>query len=472
MRRLPFGARCPGQLSRGDWLRRTSSDRAACATVVHLSRPRSVPAAYRSHVAAAAASPPRVLHLSLVVGGELRDREGGRIGRVDDLIVRLGEDEYPPVTGVLATVAGRQVFVPADEVEEIDHGRVSLRSVRLDLQPFRRRPQEVLLKKDVLDRQLINVEGARLVRSNEIEIARLGGWYRVVGVDVGLRGLVRRLVPRALAGNVGASEFLDWASVEPFTGHVPTVRLRVPHPKLARLHPAQLADLVEAASHSEGEEIIKAVGENPELEADVFEELEAHHQLEFIEERSDEEVAQVLARMESDDAADLVTELPEGRREQVVELLPTVQRRRVRALLGYDPATAGGLMSPDFVCLYAQATQAEALDHVRASRSSAEALASIYVMNARKRLTGAIALADLLRADPELRMGEIAGVPQRVRPEADLEEIARLMTDFDLTVLPVVDGEQRLLGVITVDDVFELVLPKGWQRRFGILGED
>jgi CBS domain-containing protein len=431
-----------------------------------------VPAAYRSDVAAAAASPPRVLHLSLVVGGELRDREGGRIGRVDDLIVRLGEDEYPPVTGVLATVAGRQVFVPADEVEEIDHGRVSLRSVRLDLQPFRRRPQEVLLKKDVLDRQLINVEGARLVRSNEIEIARLGGWYRVVGVDVGLRGLVRRLVPRALAGNVGASEFLDWASVEPFTGHVPTVRLRVPHPKLARLHPAQLADLVEAASHSEGEEIIKAVGENPELEADVFEELEAHHQLEFIEERSDEEVAQVLARMESDDAADLVTELPEGRREQVVELLPTVQRRRVRALLGYDPATAGGLMSPDFVCLYAQATQAEALDHVRASRSSAEALASIYVMNARKRLTGAIALADLLRADPELRMGEIAGVPQRVRPEADLEEIARLMTDFDLTVLPVVDGEQRLLGVITVDDVFELVLPKGWQRRFGILGED
>jgi Mg/Co/Ni transporter MgtE len=310
------------------------------------------------------------------------------------------------------------------------------------------------------------------VRSNEIEIARLTGWYRVVGVDVGLRGLVRRLVPRALARNVAESEFLDWASVEPFTGHVPTVRLRVPHPKLARLHPAQLADLVEAASHNEGEEIIKAVGENPELEADVFEELEAHHQLEFIEERSDEEVAEILARMESDDAADLVTELPEERREQVVELLPTVRRRRVRALLGYDPATAGGLMSPEFVCLYAQATQAEALERVRASRSSAEALASVYVMNARKRLTGAIALADLLRADPGLRLGEIAGVPQRVRPEADLEEVARLMTDFDLIVLPVVDEEQRLLGVITVDDVLELVLPKGWQRRFGILGED
>jgi CBS domain-containing protein len=418
------------------------------------------------------ASPARVLHLSLVAGSELRDRSGGKVGRVDDLIVRLGEDEYPPVTGVLATVAGRQVFVPADEVEEIAQGSVALRSVRLDLQPFRRRPQEVLLKKDVLDRQLINVDGARLVRSNDIEIARLGGWYRVVGVDIGLRGLLRRLVPRTLAQSVGTSEFLDWASVEPFTGHVPSLRLRVPHPKLARLHPAQLADLVEAASHREGEEIIKAVGEDPELEADVFEELESHHQLEFMEERSDEEVAQVLGRMESDDAADLVAELPEERREQVVELLPDAQRRRVRALLGYDPATAGGLMSPDFVCVYSQATQADVLERVRISRSSAEALSWIYVMNARKRLIGAIALVDLLRADPQLRVGEVAGVPQRVRPEAGLEEIARLMTDFDLIVVPVVDTEDRVLGVITVDDVLELVLPKGWQRRFGVLGED
>jgi CBS domain-containing protein len=408
----------------------------------------------------------------LIVGGDLRDRDGGRVGRVDDLIVRLGQDEYPPVTGLLATVAGRQVFVPADEVEDIEHGRVALRSARLDLQPFRRRRQEVLLKKDVLDRQLINVDGARLVRSNEIEIARLEGWYRVVGVDIGLRGLVRRLLPRPLARNLESSGFLDWASVEPFTGHVPTVRLRVPHPKLARLHPAQLADLVEAASHREGEEIIKAVGTDPELEADVFEELEAHHQVEFIEERSDAEVAEVLARMESDDAADLVAELSEERREQVLELLPVVQRRRVRTLLGYDPATAGGLMSPDFVCVYTQATHDEVLQRLRMTRSPAETLEWLYVMNSRKRLVGAISLADFVRADPQLRIGEIARGVQRVRPEADLEEVARLMTDFDLTIVPVVDDEGRLLGVVTVDDVLELVLPKPWQRRFGILGEE
>jgi CBS domain-containing protein len=414
---------------------------------------------------------PRVLHLSLVAGGDLVDTDGAKLGRIDDLIVRLGGEDYPPVTGALATIAGRQVFVPADAIAELAHGRTSLRSRRLDLAPFERRPQEVLLKKDVLDRQLINVDGARLVRSNEIELARLDGWFRVVGVDVSLRGLLRRVVPRALADRLGAGDFLDWASVEPFTGHVPTVRLRVPHPKLARLHPAQLADLVEQASHREGREILGAVGGDPELEADVFEELEHHHQQEFVEERSDDEVAHVLARMEPDDAADLVRELPEERRDEIVRLLPLVQRRRVRALLGYDPATAGGLMSPEFVCVFSQATQADVLARIRSTSASAEALGWIYVMNASKRLSGALALVDLLRAEPDARVGEIADMPQPVRPEADLEEVARLMTDFDLTVVPVVDADERMLGVVTVDDVLELVLPRGWRRQFGLLGE-
>jgi CBS domain-containing protein len=420
---------------------------------------------------APASTTPRVLHLALVTGGDLLDPAGAKLGRVDDLIVRLGEDGYPPVTGLLATLAGRQVFVPADAIAEIEHGRVRMRARRLDLQPFERRPDEVLLKKDVLDRQLINVDGARLVRSNEIELARLDGWYRVVGVDTGLRGLLRRLVPRVVAESVGTSQFLDWASVEPFTGHVPSVRLRVPHPKLARLHPAQLADLVEQASHHEGQEILGAVGGDPELEADVFEELEPNHQQEFIEERSDADVAEVLARMESDDAADLVSELPEERRDEVVRLLPLVQRRRVRALLGYDPATAGGLMSPEFLCVFTQATQREVIERIRASRISAEALGWIYVMNASKRLAGAVALVDVLRAGPDALLGDIADMPQRVRPDAELEEVARMMTDFDLTVVPVVDGEERLLGVVTVDDVLELVLPRGWRRQFGLFGE-
>jgi CBS domain-containing protein len=413
---------------------------------------------------------PTIVHLSLVIGGRLLDRAGDRLGRVDDVIVRL-EGEYPPVSGLLATVAGRPVFVPAEAVSEIDHGHVTLRRASLDLRPFERRSQEVLLKKDVLDRQLINVEGARLVRANEIELARLDGWYRVVGVDIGLRGIARRVVPRRLARRIRLGQFLDWASVEPFTGHVPTVRLRVPHPKLARLHPAQLADLVEAASHREGGEIIQAVGGDEELEADVFEELDSQHQREFLDERSDEQVARVLARMQPDDAADALGDLADHRRERVAELLPALQRRKVRALVGFDPATAGGLMSPEFVCVYDSATCAEALERVRTSRSSAETLAWVYVMARSKRLRAAIPLADLVRADPDMEIADAAVfAPPRVGPDAGVEELARLMTDYDLTVVPVTDDRDQLMGVVTVDDVLELVLPKGWRRRFDLLG--
>jgi len=420
----------------------------------------------------ATTSPPTVLHLSLIVGGTLRDRNGGRLGRVDDLIVHLGED-YPPVTGVLARVAGRQVFVPASELAEIAHTRVEMVSDRIDLQPFERREGEVLLRKDVLDRQLINIDGARLVRANEIEIARIEGWYRVVGVDTGLRGIVRRVVPRRVGSTMPPGAFLDWASVEAFTGHVPTVRLRIPHPKLARLHPAQLADLVEAASHNEGREIMTAVGDDSELEADVYEELDAQHRREFVEERPDQEVAHLLERMEPDDAVDLLGDLPDERREDVVRLLPPVQRRRVRALAGYDPATAGGLMSPEFVCLYAQASKAEAIERIERSRAPADTLAWVYVMNLDRRLKGAIALADLLRAPSDGKMGDVATfLPPRVSAEAGLEEVARLMTDYDLTVVPVVDERDQIMGVVSVDDVLEMVLPRGWRRRFDVLGAD
>jgi len=421
-------------------------------------------------VATTAPTLPLVLHLSLVVPGELRDTAGEKLGRADDLIVRLGGDEYPPVRGVVATVAGRQVYLPADQVEEIAVGCVILRPGRLDLQHFQRRESEVLLKKDVLDRQLINIDGARLVRANEIELARIDGWYRVVGVDVSLRGLVRRLVPRVLAQRVSLGTFLDWASLEPFTGHVPTVRLRVPHPKLARLHPAELADLVEAASHNQGGEIMAAVASDPELEADVFEELEDQHRLEFVEERTDAQIAALLERMEADDAADLVLQLDEERREPVVSLLKGVQRRRVRALLGYDPATAGGLMSPEFVCVYGQATVAEAIERVRTSLVAPDNAAWVYTMNTNHRLRGGIRLAELLRAEPQLRLIELLRPVQAVRPDAELEEVARLMTDFDLTVVPVTDENDHLVGVITVDDVLEVVLPQGWRRHFGVLG--
>jgi MgtE intracellular N domain/CBS domain len=425
-------------------------------------------------VSAPAAQAPPILHLSSVVGSPLRDADGERLGKVEDLIVRLGGVGYPPITGFLVSVAGRPSFLGADRVSEIGTDGVVMRKAKLDLRPFERRAEEVLLKRDLLDRQLINVEGARLVRANEIELALVAGSWRVVGVDTGPRGGLRRLLPKGLGAHIATGEFLDWAGVEPFVGHVPTVRLRVPHPKLAKLHPAQIADLVEAASRHEGEEIIQAVGDDDrELEADVFEELDDQHQREFLEDRPDSQIAEILSRMAPDDAADIVGELDEERREPVLTLLPVSHRIKVRALLGYDPAEAGGLMSPDFIVLRGSACAAEALEAVRASSIAPELLSTVFVSSAEGPLEGSVPVTALLRVEADRELATIVKHETPcLAPDASFEEVARLMADYNLTAIPVADEHGQMLGVVTVDDVLEAMLPRGWRRRFGLLGED
>jgi hypothetical protein len=417
---------------------------------------------------------PPILHLSEVVGGPLRDSDGERLGRVQDVIVRLGGVGYPPITGFLVKVAGRTSFLGMERVSEIGPGGVVLSKAKLDLRRFDRRPEEVLLREDVLDRQLINVKGARLVRANEIELALVAGSWRVVGVDTGARGGVRRLLGKRLGAHIATGEFLDWAGVEPFVGHVPTVRLRVPHPKLAKLHPAQIADLVEAASRREGEEIIQAVGDDDrELEADVFEELDDQHQREFLENRPDEQVAQILARMAPDDAADVIGELDEDRREPILGLLPVSHRVKVRALLGYDPAEAGGLMSPDFVLLRDTTAAGDALQAVRRSPVSPELLSTVFVSGADGSLAGGVPVTALLRAEPGARLEQLVKHESPCLPtDASFEEVARLMADYNLTAISIVDDADRMVGVVTVDDVLEAMLPRGWRLRFGLLGED
>ncbi|MBV8301903.1 MAG: magnesium transporter, partial [Candidatus Dormibacteraeota bacterium] len=240
----------------------------------------------------------------------------------------------------------------------------------------------------------------------------------------------------------------------------------LPLRRLRRLHPAQIADLVEAASHDEGEEIISAVHSDPELEADVFEELDIEHQVEFLRDRSDEDAAKVLAEMNADDAADLITDLDQNRRAPILAKLPAPQQAKVRALLSYNSESAGGLMSTDFVALPASKTAGDALAAIRAVDLLPQLVADVFVTDSDSRLAGAVPISDLVRADPAASLGSLAEHGKvSVRPDDDFTEVARRMADFNLTVAPVVDGEDRLIGAITVDDVLEAMLPESWRRR-------
>ena len=410
-----------------------------------------------------------LLHLSSVIKRPLVDGAGDRLGRVQDLVAQVGDSPHPPVVGLVVTIGGRDLFVPIRKVAAFESGRVLFDGLRVDLRRFERRPGELLLARDLLARHLINFVGGRLIRANEIELAKVSGTWEVVAVDSARRPILGRLLPGRFGSRSNRHSIVDWASIEPFVAHVPSSRLRIPYRKLAKLHPAQIADLVEAASHDEGEEIIEAVGADRELEADVFEELDTEHQLEFVRSRSDVEAARLLSSMAPDDAADLITEVDQEHRLPILNLLPEPQQRKVRSLLSYNPETAGGLMSPDFLSVPATASIRDVLDAVRLSSAPLEALNVVFALDDDGHLVGSASVVRLVRADPSATLGSIVEAePVHVHPDWDLGGVVRTMSDFNLIVAPVLsDGHLEILGVVTVDDVLELLLPTGWRRDFG-----
>jgi CBS domain-containing protein len=416
---------------------------------------------------------PDVIHVSSVAGSPLLDSAGERLGRVEDVIVRMDDPRgLPPVVGLEVKIGGREMFVPIARVEQFGPDAVTTSTTKLNLAQFERREGEILLRRDVLDRSLINVTTARLVTAREVELVRdADGTWRVAGIDPSFRPRLWRLLPRRFRGHdTEHQQFISWTDLEPFVGHVPTSRLKLAARRLVRLHPAQIADLVEAASHEEGEEILEAVGEDKELEADVFEELDDEHQVEFLRDRSDKEAAEILARMDPDDAADLLLELEQERRLPVLNLLPAANQHKIKSLLGYNPSTAGGMMNPDFVSVLEHTTAEQALEQVRASDLSPRELEVVCVVDAEGKLTGAVSVGELVHADPQKRVGDLvdAEAPDpTLAVEADLPEVALVMTDYNLIAIPVVDGDCKPVGLISVDDVLELLVPEEWRRRAG-----
>ncbi|MGA8297681.1 MAG: CBS domain-containing protein [Acidimicrobiales bacterium] len=409
------------------------------------------------------------VHLSSVVRAPVIDGRGEKVGRVDDLIARLDGKPHPPIMGLVARIGHRDLFVPIVRVAELQPDHVRLSGETSDLGPFERRPGELLLTRDLSSRHLIHLIRAHLIRANDIELAQVDGEWQVVGVDPSTRAALRRALPRTFAKHISMGKIVDWSQIEPFVAHVPTARMRIPYRKLSKLRPAQIADLVEAASHDEGEEIIEAVSLDRELEADVFEELDPDHQREFLASRSNSDAARVLATMAPDDAADLIADLDQDRRLAVLEALPARQKAKVRRLLSYNPETGGGLMNPDFLSLAGETTVADALEAVRKSEIAPEALATVYVADDEGHLSGTVSVVKLLKSPPDKRLSAISEKdPVTVRADADIHGIVRKMSDFNLSAAPVVDDDHTMLGVITVDDVLELLLPTGWRRDFGM----
>ena len=406
----------------------------------------------------------RVLHLSELVGRPITDKQGQSIGKLADVIVRLRGAEPPLVTGLVAALGSREIFVPLEQVSSFDGEVLKLTSARLDLRQFERRHGEVLLRADVLGHRLIDVPTAHLIKAVDLELRQRGAEWVLAGVDTRRRprGLLRLLAPDA-----GARQFEEWSNFEPLIGHAGSVLLRGPFGRIRRLKPAQIADLLEEASKAEETEILGLVHADPELEADVFEELDEDLATRLLGARTDAEIAEVLNRMRADDAADAISELPQRRRQPVIDLLPAGQRAKVLTLMGFNPTSAGGLMGMDFLAVSEDSTVADALAAVSSSQNlQPEALTSVHALDTDGRLCGVAKLVTLLQSDQDARLSDIYDDdPVRIGADTDVVDVAVLMSDYNLITIPVVDEDRTMIGLITVDDVLEVTLPEDWRRR-------
>jgi CBS domain-containing protein/sporulation protein YlmC with PRC-barrel domain len=407
------------------------------------------------------------MYLSDLIGLPVRDSHGVPLARLQDLIIRPDFVEpYPPVTGLVARLRRRSFFIPWERVARVGDDGVTLASATVSLEPFRRREGEVLLARDVLDKQLVDVEGRRVVRANDLQLAERDGRLLVVAVDVSPRAILRRLLPRALRRFFEAGALIDWKDVEVFAGQLPTVKLKVPHDRLARLHPVDIARIVDALSYQQGAEIVEAL--DPQTAADTLEEVSPARQADIIEGMDEERAADILEQMSPEEAADVLADLPENKAERLLEKMDPGQAEDVRDLMAYPEDTAGGMMTTDVVAVPVDLRMGEAMRFIREQREVPEQVYYVYVVDSltNHRLLGVLTLRDFLVSDPDTPVADVMATELQVAtPDTPARTVARTIAEYNLLALPVVDEEGRLLGIVTVDDAMELLLPEGWKRH-------
>jgi magnesium transporter len=329
---------------------------------------------------------------------------------------------------------------------------------------------DIFLSRDVLDKQIIDTDGARVVRVNDVEILRVNGTLYVGNVDIGVMGIMRRLgIAGAAQSMISAFKlstpqtFISWDNVE-LLHHDPFMRLRVPADSLADLHPADVAEILSDMNKTESGQLLESL--NVEQVADALEQVETEFQVSLITEMDDERAADVLEEMEPDEAADLLAELPAERSRRLVALMEKEEADDVRHLLTFPEDSAGGIMTTDFAVVPPDVTAEQAIKLLRETASDIEPFIYVYVTDTESHLMGVFSLMDLIFAEPTALVS--AFMNDRVKTVHTLDEqdeVAQIITKYDLLAVPVVDEQNVIHGIVTADDALDKIIPTAWKKR-------
>lgn len=408
-----------------------------------------------------------MLYLSQILGQPIFDAEGEKIAGVRDVIVRYGEEDYPRVVGIVARYRRRDFFISRKRVASITERGVRMNSEIINLKPFMRRLNEVMLAKDVLDNQLIDVDGKRVVRVNDVQIIESGGEWRVSGADVSLKGFLRRLMPKGFYGSSTPVEVIDWADVGYLaTDSSATVKLKSSKDKLSRLHPVEIAQLAEALSPIHRTEIVESLDD--EIAADTLEEMSTENQARILEEMEKERAADILEEMSPDDAVDVLGEMDDEKAQELFNLMEDEEKADVAELMEFAHDTAGGLMTTEFIVFPKDLTVAQAIARLREMAETPNMIYYLYVVEEENswKIAGVISLRSLILADPTYSLSQVMRDQfQFAHPNDAAEKAAQMIAEYNLLALPVIDDEGDIAGIVTVDDAMEILLPRNLNRR-------
>lgn len=405
--------------------------------------------------------------VSELLGRPVRDAAGRIVGKLTDIIVP-GEVDYPTVRAVcLTTSDGATRLVPWSALRVSGDDQISLAQPLEETPEYQPAEQDLFLARQVLDRQIIDINGTRVVRVNDLQLTRTNGSLRLVSVDVSTPGLLRRLGLERPLSRLGLRlppRVIAWQDINAVESGPSGVKLKVPREDLARLHPADIAEIVSQLDQYHGGEVLRSL--DAEKAAETLGEFAPDLQVAMLEALDNEQAADILEEMDPDDAADVLGDMRAERAEAILAAMDAEEARDVRELLGYPENTAGGIMTNEFVTVPPDVTVAEAIELVRRQAAEVGDLFYIYVTGPDDRLLGVLSLKELILADPSARVWDVmhhdlVTVDVR-RPQ---EEVARLIAKYNLLALPVVDEERRLLGIVTVDDAIDIILPVAWKKR-------
>jgi magnesium transporter len=403
-----------------------------------------------------------------------------RIGRVEDIAVS-GSEMFPSVTGLyIKGLDGVGRYAPFPSIESLGPRDISLASAPMDASQAPAVTDQLLLNKELLDKQIVDVDGRKVVRVNDVKLVPAGGHLRVIAADVGLPGLLRRLGLHALGQRLAdrplragiPPSLISWDAVQPLHHDNPgdAVRLRVPQHRINRIHPADLAGILEELTAADQASLLTSLDEA--TAADAFEQLDVDTQLSILEDLQPDRAADIIENMTPDDAADLLGEIETDKQQEILGLMKPEEAEEVRELLTHPEETAGGLMTTEYLWIPPGLTVAQTFDHIRQAAENAELIYYVYILSPEERILGVVSLRELTTAQPQRPVSEImVDDVVTVDVHTQREEVATTIARYDFLAVPVVDEAGRMQGIVTVDDVIDVLLPEKLRKMMPRVGK-